>query len=61
MAAADAPLLDKMRELIVGGKAFSPHGAALKVADKASGNGTVESKATRLSRRYRQLENNGAQ
>ncbi len=52
-ADADAPLVDKMRELIEAGNAKSPNDAASKVAREARGSGTVESKITRLAKRYR--------
>ena len=53
LANVDAPLLEEMRQLIAGGRAFSAHGAAKLVAHKAKGGGTEESRATRLASRYR--------
>jgi hypothetical protein len=52
-ASADEPLLTEMQELIESGKSKSPNDAALKVADRASGQGTIESKCSRLAKRYR--------
>jgi hypothetical protein len=52
----DAPLIEKMKKLIAEGDAFSPHGAAILVANDAKGAGTVESKATRLANRYKASE-----
>lgn len=49
---SDQPLLEEMRDLIVGGKAKSPHDAAAKVADKAQG-ASLESRQTRLGKKYR--------
>lgn len=49
----DVPLLDEMAALIKSGKAASSDGAARMVADRATGGGTFESKATRLAKRYR--------
>jgi hypothetical protein len=48
----DASLVDAMHELITARNATSPHNAALKVADRAAGGGTLESKAKRLVTRY---------
>jgi hypothetical protein len=52
-ASADEPLLTEMQELIESGKSKSPNDAALKVASRASGDGTIESKSSRLAKRYR--------
>jgi hypothetical protein len=48
----DEPLLKEMRKLIEDGNAKSPHEAACKVAGSAKGAGTVESRVTRLAKRY---------
>jgi hypothetical protein len=50
----DEPLLEEMHALITDRKATSPREAAGMLADKAWGNSTVESKQTRLAKRYRQ-------
>lgn len=50
---ADLPLLKDMADLISSGKAASPDSAARQVAHLAIGGGTVDSKATRLAKRYR--------
>jgi hypothetical protein len=52
-ANADEPLLEEMCELIENGSAKSPEDAAKKVADRAAGGGSWESKFTRLAKRYR--------
>lgn len=57
---ADAPLLAEMQSLMAEGRAFSAHGAAQKVAERASGAGTLESKAARLAKAFRLMEKNGA-
>jgi hypothetical protein len=49
----DQPLLSKMKALITDMKAASPEEAARMVAPEAHGNGTPESKAERLARRFR--------
>jgi hypothetical protein len=49
----DRPILDEMRTMLLSGKFASPEEAARKFANKAHGNGTIESKAERLARRYR--------
>lgn len=51
-AAADAPLLTRMHELIEAGKAKSATDAARLVAGEAEGSGSPESKITRLRKRY---------
>jgi hypothetical protein len=51
--AADKPLIEEMRRLITGGLAKSAHDAAGKLANKAQGNSTPESKQTRLAKGYR--------
>ena len=48
----DKPLLDKMAKLLANGDVTSPWGAATRVAYKAKGGGTQESKAHRLRRKY---------
>ena len=52
-ATADDLLLAGMRELIKAGKAKSPNDAARQVAGEAPGSGTIDSKITRLAKRYR--------
>jgi hypothetical protein len=49
----DRPILEEMRTTLRSGEFASPEEAARKFADKAHGNGTIESKAERLARRYR--------
>jgi hypothetical protein len=51
-AAADAPLVAEMDELIRAGKARGPWEAALALSGKAEGHGTTASKAKRLVKRY---------
>lgn len=58
--AADKPLLEEMHRLIIGGRAKSAHDAAGKLADKAQGYSTPESKQTRLAKRYRKIYPVGA-
>lgn len=58
LADADAALVDEMRTLIAEGRTFSVNSAAQMVADRAVGHGTIESKATRLAKRYRASEPN---
>lgn len=60
-ARRDAPLLAEMAELINSGQAASPNAAALAVADRAAGGGTLESKAARLRRAFMAMENNGGE
>ena len=55
--ALDAPLVEKMHQLITEGMALSDHAAALKVVDRAAGGGTDESKARRLTDRYKRKYN----
>lgn len=50
---AVAPLIEKMWRLINRGEAKSLWAAACIVGEKAQGNGNLESKATRLCKRYR--------
>jgi hypothetical protein len=50
----DAPIVELMRQLLVTKKALSAQDAAMKVAAKAEGGGTLESRADRLARRYRE-------
>jgi hypothetical protein len=52
---ASASLVDEMRELITGGKAKSAREAAEKVAAKAAGNGTIDSKVDRLRKTYSEI------
>jgi len=59
MEPADLPHLEAMAELIRTAKAVSPNGAAQIVARDAPGRGTLESKATRLAKRFRAWERNG--
>ena len=56
--AHDRKLFRRMRTLINNGRAGSPHGAARMLADKIKGPGTAESKAKRLSARYREALTN---
>jgi hypothetical protein len=49
----DRPIVEKMKKMLLSGKAASPEEAARKFADKAHGNGTIESKTERLAKRYR--------
>jgi hypothetical protein len=51
-AATDAPLVQKMGELIAAKEARNPWDAALQVCGTAEGFGDVQSKAKRLVRRY---------
>lgn len=51
-AAKDAALVREMEELIRSGEARGPWHAAEKVAERAAGGGTTESKMKRLTRRY---------
>jgi len=48
----DAPLCERMRELLAEGRAASPTGAARLVAPQAFGFGTLDSKVRRLARRF---------
>lgn len=48
----DAPLLSKMREMILSGEAASPSAAALHFVEEAVGGGSLESKQRRLQRGY---------
>lgn len=52
LAPNDAPLLEEMKKMLSEGKANSVSAAAQKIADKASGAGTEESKRKRLERGY---------
>jgi hypothetical protein len=52
---ADQPLLQEMQRLIDKGTAKSPHDAARRLADKAEGAGTLDSKQSRLGKGYRKL------
>lgn len=51
-AAPDAPLIEEMRKMITGDPTVNPTAAAGRVADRAVGGGTAESKAKRLVNRY---------
>ena len=51
----DAPLLQRMRQLIEAGKAANTWEAAGLVASDARGRGTLESKQKRLARRFSEL------
>ena len=53
-ATIDLPLLDEMKELILSHRAASPEEAAKILAEKAFGSGSLESKAERLAKRYRE-------
>ena len=48
----DAALIAEMRDMIRGDRAQSVTAAATELAPRASGNGTIESKAKRLQRKY---------
>lgn len=50
----DAPLVEEMHQLMNEEPCLSPTAAANRVADRAAGGGTVESKARRLAERYSQ-------
>jgi hypothetical protein len=52
----DLPRLDEMKELILSHRAASPEEAARMLAEKAFGPGSLESKAERLAKRYRERE-----
>ncbi len=52
LASADAPLISEMHDLIEKGIVSSISAAAWKVADRAAGGGSPESKVDRLRRRY---------
>jgi hypothetical protein len=52
----DAPLVEEMRQLTKQ-EEITPWAAATRVADKAAGAGTYESKIHRLYRRFRESEN----
>jgi hypothetical protein len=56
LAAIDAPLLVEMKRLIENLEAASPEEAARMVANSAHGSGTIDSKAERLARRFRESE-----
>ena len=60
LAQLDAPLLIEMAELIRTQKVLSPSAAAMAVADRAAGGGTMDNKATRLRKAFMARENNGA-
>ena len=57
LAALDKPLLEEMEKMISEGSVVSEWAAALKMAPKATGSGTIESKARRLARHYREQQN----
>lgn len=52
-AAVDAPLIERMRQLMAEGKAFSPTDAARQIWGEAVGHGDWTSKIKRLVRRLR--------
>jgi hypothetical protein len=52
-AAIDEPRLEEMAKLIQEGRAASPEAAALQVAPRAHGTGTLKSRVDRLAKRYR--------
>jgi hypothetical protein len=52
LALSDEPLIAEMRSMIENDRALSPSAAAARVADRASGGGTLESKIKRLAGRY---------
>jgi hypothetical protein len=52
LAAADAPLIEEMRELILAGTVSGPNPAALRVVDRAAGGGELDAKVRRLEKRY---------
>lgn len=52
-ADADAPLVEEMHQMIKNDSTLSTHPAAMKVAGNAAGYGTLESKAKRLTGRYK--------
>lgn len=54
-AKADAPLIEEMRQLLLGEVVTSVHAAAVQVAPKAKGSGGPEAKARRLTERYKAL------
>lgn len=51
---ADMPLLDEMWRLVLSGGSPSVRAAAIQLAEKAAGGGTLESRQKRLERHYRQ-------
>jgi hypothetical protein len=53
LKSADRKLFPQLKRLIKRGKARSPYGAALTLADKIGGEGTRESRAKRASALYR--------
>jgi hypothetical protein len=53
--AADRRVFSEIGSLISTGKARSPYGAALLLADDLAGAGTAETKAKRVSSRYRKM------
>ncbi|MDI3563936.1 hypothetical protein [Bradyrhizobium sp. Arg816] len=55
-ASLDAPLLLEMKRLLAEGRAASAEEAARQLAVRAFGAGTVDSKAERLARRFREEE-----
>ena len=56
-AALDEPLLEEMNKMISSRSALSVWAAAQEMAAKAAGAGTIESKAKRLVRGYREQQN----
>jgi len=58
-AVKDRPLVEEMRRLMSDGIVRSVHHAAGQLADRATGDGTVESKQTRLAKAYRRTYPDG--
>lgn len=54
-AKADAPLIEEMRRLLLGGGFTSTYAAAVQVVPNAKGSGGQEAKARRLTERYKAL------
>lgn len=52
-SAKDAPIVEKMRQLILENPGMSPHGAAGFFVDQAAGNASFERKQRRLAESYR--------
>jgi hypothetical protein len=53
---ADKPLLEEMRDLITKGLAKSPNDAARQLAERAQGKSTLESRQTRLAKRFQKYQ-----
>ena len=58
LARADEALFPKIKNLIDSQATFSVNEAALRLAGEAAGSGTIESKAQRLAKRYRDSMSN---